>query len=295
MEENVIELIGRVLLWLLFLLIVGSTAYATYSEENQLPPNIFTGRAFLEIRSDAIKITAKRDITSLELFFDSFGETENKGTIDLSEDPTIEVDVSDDRIAIRSKDGSPFENDVVLLLNKSKNVPRVFVVNSVAVHGNDVSTYEFIQSYASLSPFRNDDGSIELRYEYSLGSLGYLFANRIANFVPPVVIWLLTPLALIQLGLLVVRLLSFVPFAGILKKTKSETLDLITHKLAIPLGLLGTVAAIWSVFELLSMDLGKPHTAIQILSNALFTTFLAMVSYGAMTCRLIMDGESDEP
>lgn len=141
------------------------------------------------------------------------------------------------------------------------------------------------------------DAGISLQYPYSIRNIGYSIAQFFGKSIPYLIIVILLPLAGTQVVLTVLYIIfdPIKPIGRLLSTHSSKPIyfpireksiiDKLTLNIAIPLGLFGTIASLWSAFELMSFEIGNLHEILNLLTKALFTTFLGFSAYVSMNVR----------
>lgn len=270
-----------VALWLVLFLFVSLVSLSTITESGAETPWWLPGSPEIVLSGPHLFLDSSRSIRRLALEFD--GELEQKD-IRVSRADDNQVTLNRGRIV----EMSPLEGEGYLVL------PLVLTVDS---EHNRLSEKRITRAFLGgahlkLSEFYQDfmlDGKSNARYrnEFSLGNLSRAFSGYIGGYIPSVVIWLLAPLAVAQLILFFLSLTSFLRLDAYFR-IENPWIDRITEVAAIPLGLLGTVSALWLAFEQLGDDLGDTLYVVRILSSGLFTTFLGLLAYGLMSFRGLM-------
>lgn len=164
---------------------------------------------------------------------------------------------------------------------------------------NRIDKIEIDGVVESLVDISSGDGKIKfenlisLQYPYSIKNIGYFIANNIGELVPYAIIIVLLPLAIVQL-LLTIIYLFLDPVKKIFNLNKGKNyldtvdeslVDLLTSSISIPLGLFGTIASLWTAFEIMSFEIGNLHQVLDLLTKALFTTFLGFLAYVSLVVR----------
>ena len=157
-------------------------------------------------------------------------------------------------------------------------------ITKVKINDVNVSINEFVNDYISL-----DSAQTTVRNKLSIRNMSYLY-TYLGVYIPTIIIWFLVPLSIIQSFLIFVFILNRLPeslskLIPIVHQEDTKIFDYLTENFSIPLGLFGTIASVWTSFQLVSINLGDITAVIELISIGMFTTFLGMYCYSLLLVR----------
>lgn len=268
----------------------------------------FLGGEYIEIVGNKLTIVPTIETSSINiLFLEQHNDHHVKNeSINLNKNVNVKLSKNGKVLTacyfneqdICKTDKSIFKTNLdVNLYAKGKSLP-ISRIKEVRINGEKISLSEVIDK----SKIQLIANNVSSQYKYSIRNIGYQIAKEIGVYIPIAIIALLLPLVIIQL--VATLLFIFGDYRDFLVKKYKKIdvdlkynltiIDIITKKIAIPLGLLGTISSIWSAFELMNFEIGNIQEILKLLTNALFTTFLAFSSYILLSSRAIIESQNSE-
>ena len=263
--------IGDWIFWISIVTVCFVMVMATTYEENQDQEKWFTGPSYLSLNGENITLSLSKGVHKLDFLLE---KEPLPGQVKLlSGKNSYKVKLNKNWLSITSIDEP---NDLIALtirLSNPGHSATELKVDKVQVNGNFVEIRDLLANYIQAH-----EKQVKIKYIFSARNIGGLFFTA-ANYIPCIIMMLMVPMLAGQIIILILTFpdrAAWVPSIKISRSTEVVVNNFVDN-MAMPLGLLGTVTALWLAFESKNIDASNAGSIIEIVSVGIFSTFLALL------------------